>query len=52
MVEKKMAKPLFVGGIIPDEDGKRLKDGGVFAVFGPGASIQEIVDEVKKAATA
>lgn len=40
-------KPIFVGGIIPDEDAKKLKDSGVDAVFGPGSSIKDIVEKIK-----
>lgn len=50
MQEKGLNKPLFVGGIVPDEDAQKLKQSGVFAVFGPGSSITEISEEVKKAA--
>ncbi len=35
--------PVFAGGIIPDEDARRLKKLGVRAIFGPGASLEEIV---------
>ncbi len=35
--------PVFAGGIIPDEDARRLKKLGVQAIFGPGASLEEIV---------
>jgi len=38
---------LFGGGIIPDEDRSRLKAAGVKALFGPGASMNEIVHFVK-----
>ena len=38
---------LFGGGIIPDEDRSRLKAAGVKALFGPGGSMNEIVDFVK-----
>jgi len=34
--------PVFVGGIIPQEDLVELTAMGVTAVFGPGASISEI----------
>lgn len=47
MVDRKMNKPLFVGGIIPDDDAKFLMANGVMAVFGPGSSIQEIVDKIR-----
>jgi methylmalonyl-CoA mutase C-terminal domain/subunit len=40
---------LIVGGIIPDEDITRLKQGGVAEVFQPGASTQDIVEFIRKA---
>ncbi len=39
--------PVFAGGIIPDEDAKRLKKAGVKAIFGPGATLQEIVETAR-----
>ena len=47
MTERNMTMPVFVGGIIPDDDAKFLKDNGVMAVFGPGSSIQDIVAKVR-----
>ncbi len=38
---------LIAGGIIPDEDVPRLKQAGVDAVFGPGASTQAIADFIR-----
>ncbi len=35
--------PVFAGGIIPDEDARRLRKLGIRAVFGPGTSLEEIV---------
>jgi methylmalonyl-CoA mutase C-terminal domain/subunit len=35
--------PVFAGGIIPDEDARRLKNAGIRAIFGPGTSLEEIV---------
>lgn len=35
--------PVFAGGIIPDEDARRLRRLGVRAIFGPGATLEEIV---------
>lgn len=35
---------VVLGGIVPDEDAKRLKDMGVSAVFGPGTETGEIVE--------
>jgi methylmalonyl-CoA mutase C-terminal domain/subunit len=40
---------VFIGGIIPDEDMPRLKEMGVAGIFGPGASTEEIIREVKSA---
>ena len=36
--------PVFLGGIIPQDDIQAMKDAGVSAVFGPGSSITEIAD--------
>lgn len=46
MKEQGVHIPLFVGGIIPRDDAKRLLAQGVAAVFGPGSSIAEIADKV------
>jgi methylmalonyl-CoA mutase, C-terminal domain len=35
---------VVVGGIIPPDDGAELKRRGVLEVFGPGRSVQSIVD--------
>lgn len=35
--------PVFAGGIIPDDDAKRLRKIGIKAVFGPGTTLEEIV---------
>ncbi len=40
---------VFIGGIIPDEDIPRLKALGVTGVYGPGASTETIVREVRQA---
>lgn len=40
---------VFIGGIIPDEDLPRLKKIGVAGVYGPGASTEDIIREVKAA---
>jgi methylmalonyl-CoA mutase, C-terminal domain len=39
---------VVVGGIIPDEDIKTLKQQGVSEIFLPGTSTQEIVDFIQK----
>jgi methylmalonyl-CoA mutase C-terminal domain/subunit len=41
---------VVVGGIIPDEDGQKLKKLGVAAVFPPGSSLEEIVSFIRSAA--
>ena len=40
---------VFIGGIIPDEDAPRLKELGVSGIYGPGASTEDIVREVREA---
>ncbi len=44
---KNVKKPIFVGGIIPDDDTADLLQSGVAAVFGPGSPISEIVRKIK-----
>jgi methylmalonyl-CoA mutase, C-terminal domain len=39
---------VFAGGIIPDDDVKKLKKLGIREVFGPGSSIASIVEFLKK----
>ncbi len=41
--------PLFLGGIIPESDIPTLKEQGVWNVFGPGSSMQEIAIAIRKA---
>jgi methylmalonyl-CoA mutase, C-terminal domain len=41
---------VLVGGIIPDEDAEHLKRLGVAAVFQPGASLEAIVDFIRRKA--
>lgn len=38
---------VVLGGIIPEEDRQPLSEMGVAAVFGPGASTQQIVDYIR-----
>ncbi|MBE7535744.1 MAG: cobalamin B12-binding domain-containing protein [Anaerolineales bacterium] len=40
---------VFMGGIIPDEDMPRLKAMGITGIYGPGASTEEIVKEIREA---
>lgn len=41
-------RPVFVGGIIPDDDAIALKKIGVTAVFGPGTPLADICTSVRK----
>ena len=40
---------LFLGGIIPDEDIVQLKKMGVTGIYGPGASTEDIVAQIRTA---
>ena len=42
--------PVFAGGIIPDDDARRLRRAGIRAIFGPGTSLGEIVETAQKLA--
>lgn len=42
--------PLVIGGIVPEVDIARLAELGVAAVLGPGASADEVVATVRRAA--
>ena len=42
--------PVVVGGIVPDVDVAHLMEAGVAGVLGPGASAEEVVDAVRRAA--
>ncbi len=46
--EKLKGVLVFAGGIIPDDDAKKLKKLGIKEVFGPGSSIASIVEFLKK----
>jgi methylmalonyl-CoA mutase C-terminal domain/subunit len=41
--------PVFLGGIIPNEDIKTLTELGISGIFGPGANMDEIVAFIWKA---
>lgn len=45
--KEKLKIPVFVGGIIPDDDVKKLKKVGVSHVFGPGTPIKEIAQAIR-----
>jgi methylmalonyl-CoA mutase C-terminal domain/subunit len=38
---------VFIGGIIPDEDMPRLKEMGISGIYGPGASTEDIIKDVR-----
>jgi len=38
---------VFIGGIVPDEDVPRLKEMGVTGIYGPGASTEDIIRDVR-----
>ena len=40
---------VFIGGIVPDEDIPRLMEIGIAGVYGPGASTEDIVKDIKNA---
>ena len=40
---------VFIGGIIPDEDMPRLKEMGISGIYGPGASTEDIIRDVRDA---
>lgn len=40
---------VFVGGIIPEPDINKLKESGVYAVYGPGTDTQTVASDIQKA---
>jgi len=44
-------RPVFLGGIIPEEDMLVLKEMGVAGIFGPGTTTNEIISCVRLALT-
>ncbi len=52
LLRKRKAADILVaaGGIIPDEDVRKLKKAGIKAVFGPGTPLAEIVEFFRSAA--
>ena len=42
--------PIVVGGIIPDTDKAELLTSGVYAIFGPGTSLDSIILEIRSIA--
>lgn len=53
MAENEMQDvPIFLGGIIPDEDAAALEAMGVTGVYGPGSNLDEVVAAVRAAVAA
>jgi methylmalonyl-CoA mutase C-terminal domain/subunit len=50
LLEKMGGKDMIVvgGGIIPEEDKPRLLKMGITGLYGPGSSLEEIVDHIKE----
>jgi methylmalonyl-CoA mutase C-terminal domain/subunit len=43
------AVKVFIGGIVPDEDMPRLKEMGITGIYGPGASTDDIIRDIRQA---
>jgi methylmalonyl-CoA mutase C-terminal domain/subunit len=53
MRENEMADvPVFLGGIVPNEDVERMKAEGVAEVFGPGTGLDVIVNAIQQSVAA
>ena len=52
LAEAGLEVPVIVGGIVPDEDIEPLKEAGVGAILGPGASAEEVAQAVRDAVAA
>lgn len=40
---------VFIGGIVPDDDMPRLKEMGITSIYGPGASTDDIIKDIREA---
>lgn len=40
--------PVFVGGIIPNEDIETLISAGVSAIYGPGSVTSQVIEDIKR----
>ena len=38
---------VFIGGIVPDDDMPKLKEMGVTGIYGPGASTEDIIKDIR-----
>ena len=50
MANEDLKIPIFIGGIVPEDDAKLLQSSGIFAVYGPGTTLDEIAAGVRKSA--
>jgi methylmalonyl-CoA mutase C-terminal domain/subunit len=41
--------PVVVGGIIPEQDAEQLRKMGVYAVYGPGTTTTQVVEQIRQA---
>jgi methylmalonyl-CoA mutase C-terminal domain/subunit len=40
---------VFIGGIVPDDDMPKLKEMGITGIYGPGASTEDIIRDIRDA---
>lgn len=52
LADADMDIPVILGGIIPDDDVEPLREAGVAAILGPGASSEEVARAVRDAVAA
>jgi methylmalonyl-CoA mutase C-terminal domain/subunit len=52
LAEADLDIPVIVGGIVPENDADALRQAGVAAVLGPGASAEEVAQQVRDAVAA
>ncbi len=49
MKEIGLSIPVFVGGIVPQDDSRKLKEMGIYDVFGPGTPLSLVVKRIREA---
>ena len=52
LAEAGLDVPVIIGGIVPDDDIDQLKEAGVAAILGPGASAEEVAAAVRESVAA
>lgn len=52
LAEAGLDVPVVIGGIVPDEDLEPLREKGIAAILGPGASAEEVAQTVRDAVAA